>query len=122
MTLNEFMEVQLDPFSGDFNNSTTDAGCMVLVGGIKDTDRDTAVTLDIPHLLMAFDGVDQDVGSISIDPGLHHVRRAVGHDRRKKVDHPLLQQVLEFFWKHDHLFPSLFSSRACQYLVITKRK
>jgi hypothetical protein len=74
MTFNEFLEVQLGPFSGDCNNATTDARCMFYLGWIKDIDRDTGVTLDIPHLLMAVDGVDQDRGSISIDPGLRHVR------------------------------------------------
>ncbi len=95
VALNEFLEVEVGPFFGDFNNAATNIPCTLPLGWVNDTDHDTWVAPDIANLLMAFDGVDQNVGSIGIDPGLRHVRRAIRHDGREKADNALLQELLE---------------------------
>jgi hypothetical protein len=96
VALNELLEVKVGPFFGDFNHAATNTHGTLPMGRVNDTYHDPWIALDIAKLLMAFDGVDQNVSSIGIYPGLRHLRRAIWHDCREKADNAPLQELLEF--------------------------
>ena len=60
------------------------------------------VALDIAHLLVRLNIVDQHEGSIGIDPGACELWRAIGHGSRKETDNTLLQESPQFCRKLDH--------------------
>src|SRR6266568_3119154 len=62
VALKEFFEVKICPFFGDFGDATTNADGSLPVGGrVDDAYHDAGIELDVASLLMAFDGVDENV-------------------------------------------------------------
>jgi hypothetical protein len=94
--LDELLEVKVDPFFGDFDNAATNTGGTLPMSWVNDTYHHTWIAPDIPNLLMALDGIDENVRSIGIDPCLRHMRRAIRHDCREEAVNAPLQELPEF--------------------------
>lgn len=82
------LDEPLELFSGtlfsDLNDTTTNIRRMLRLSGIKHIDRYTRIALNVAHLLIALDGIDQNILTISIDPGLCQLWRTIGHESSNK--------------------------------------
>ncbi len=67
---NEFLKVFCGPFSGNLNNLSSNGYRTFWTSRIQDTEHDARVALDIAQLLVSFDGIDEQILPIRIDPGL----------------------------------------------------
>src|SRR5260370_16978156 len=96
VAVNELIEGSVGAFFCDFFDVATNTRCTLPMGRVNDTDHNPWIALNIAMFLMAFDGVDQNVRSIGIYPGLRHLRRPIRHDGREKAYHAFLEEALEF--------------------------
>ena len=87
--------MEVGPFFGNFDHAAANTDGMLPVGWVNDAEHDPWIAPDIAKLQVAFDGVDQQVCSIGIDPRLCQVRRAIRHDSREEADNALAQELLK---------------------------
>jgi hypothetical protein len=79
--LGEELDVLCPPFGGGIRDTPSDGEIAGRLGGITNGDGHTGVSLDVAHLLMGLNRVDDHVITVCVDPGLGRLRRAVGHQR-----------------------------------------
>jgi hypothetical protein len=79
-------------FGSEVHDAPADRKVVRGVERVGNTHGHAWVPLDVPDLLEAFDGVDHDVLTVSVDPCLGHLGRAVGHQRRDEARAGLAQQ------------------------------
>src|SRR4051812_34429443 len=79
--------------AGDASPYGEVAGGVIRVG---DADGHTGVALNVFGFAVALDGVDEDVFTIGVDPGLGELRRAVRHGGGDEAGAGPVQQFEEF--------------------------
>src|SRR5690242_360735 len=76
----KFFEMKIRPFFSNFNDAPPNAyGSLPLSGRIDDTHHNARIALDVASFLMALNGVDENIDSICIYPGLCHMWRSIRH-------------------------------------------
>src|SRR5580698_6673902 len=91
IALGEGFDVRCASLGGDLHDAPADLVIAMRAGRVGHAQGHPRVPLDVLDLLEALDGVDDDVLAVGVDPGLGHLRCAVGHQGSHEAETGLVQ-------------------------------